>query len=147
MAAMRPLKRRNGNQYLHRTTEKYRRQVQRKMHAYHVFVQTGMIAQGMLQYLAMTCDGLVWKHFGTWIRTIRPDVLPSEMIVSAALKNTLPGFLHHGGKGSAFRKFILDKMGLQQNLWVKFRICSGNAGRRVPLPLDPRTAETTCFMG
>ncbi len=37
--------------------------------------------------------------------------------------------------------------GLQQNLWVKFRICSGNAGRRVPLPLDPRTAETTCFMG
>ncbi len=58
------------------------------MHAYHVFVQTGMIAQGMLQYLAMTCDGLVWKHFGTWIRTIRPDVLPSEMIVSAALKNT-----------------------------------------------------------
>ncbi len=67
MAAMRPLKRRNGNQYLHRTTEKYRRQVQRKMHAYHVFVQTGMIAQGMLQYLAMTCDGLVWKHFGTWI--------------------------------------------------------------------------------
>ncbi len=59
MAAMRPLKRRNGNQYLHRTTEKYRRQVQRKMHAYHVFVQTGMIAQGMLQYLAMTCDGLV----------------------------------------------------------------------------------------
>ncbi len=37
--------------------------------------------------------------------------------------------------------------GFQQNLWVKFRICFGNAGRRVPLPLDPRTAETTCFMG
>ncbi len=43
--------------------------------------------------------------------------------------------------------FRLFKVGLQQNLWVKFRICSGNAGRRVPLPLDPRTAETTCFMG
>ncbi len=41
----------------------------------------------------------------------------------------------------------LNYPGLQQNLWVKFRICSGNAGRRVPLPLDPRTAETTCFMG
>ncbi len=120
MAAMRPLKRRNGNQYLHRTTEKYRRQVQRKMHAYHVFVQTGMIAQGMLQYLAMTCDGLVWKHFGTWIRTIRPDVLPSEMIVSAALKNTLPGFLHHGGKGSAFRKFILDKIDFTRSEGSRF---------------------------
>jgi DDE superfamily endonuclease len=110
MAAMRPLKRRNGNQYLHRTSEEYRRQVLRKMHAYHVFVQTGMIAQGMLQYLAMTHEDLVWKYFGTWIRTIRPDVLPSEMIVSAALKNTLPDFLHHGVKASGFRKFLLDKI-------------------------------------
>ncbi len=85
-----------------------------------VFVQTGMIAQGMLQYLAMTCDGLVWKHFGTWIRTIRPDVLPSEMIVSAALKNTLPGFLHHGGKGSAFRKFILDEIDFTRSEGSRF---------------------------
>lgn len=107
---MRPLKRRNGNQYLHRTSEAYRKQVRRKMHAYHVFVQTGMIAQGMLQYLAMTREHLVWKYFGTWIRTIRPDVLPSEMIVSAALKNTLPEFLHHSGKASVFRIFILDKI-------------------------------------
>jgi hypothetical protein len=53
-----------------------------------------MIAQGMLQYLSMTRDELVWKHFGTWIRTIRPDVLPSEMVVSEALNNTLSEFLH-----------------------------------------------------
>lgn len=39
------------------------------------------------------------------------------------------------------------KLGLQQNLWVKFRIYSGNAGRRGPLPLDPRCAETKYFMG
>lgn len=120
MAAMRPLKRRNGNQYLHRTPEEYRKQVRRKMHAYHVFVQTGMIAQGMLQYLAMTREDLVWKYFGTWIRTIRPDVLPSEMIVSAALKNTLPEFLHHGGKASVFRKFILDKIDFSRSESSRF---------------------------
>lgn len=114
MASMRRLKRRNGNQYLHRTTEEYRKQVIRKMHAYHVFVQTGMIAQGMLHYLAMTSEELVWKHFGTWVRTIRPDVLPSEMIVSAALRNTLPEFLNHGGIAPVFRKFILDKIDLNR---------------------------------
>lgn len=110
MAGMKPLKRRNGNQYLHRATEEYRKHVRRKMHAYHVFVQTGMIAQGMLQYLSMTREELVWKYFGTWIRTIRPGVLPSEMIVSDALRNTLPGFLHHAAIASEFRKFILDKI-------------------------------------
>ena len=110
MSSMRPLKRRNGNQYLHRASEDYRKGVRRKMRAYHVFVQTGMIAQGLLQYLAMTRSDLVWKCFGSWIRTIRPDVLPSEMIVSDALKNTLPQFLRHGVKASEFRKFILDKI-------------------------------------
>ncbi len=110
MPAMRPLKRRNGNQYLHRASEDYRKGVKRKLRAYHVFVQTGMIAQGLLQYLAMTRSALVWRCFGSWIRTIRPDVLPSEMIVSDALRNTLPQFLRHSGEASDFRKFILDKI-------------------------------------
>tara|TARA_R110002073_G_scaffold214186_1_gene374611 strand:+ start:538 stop:1932 length:1395 start_codon:yes stop_codon:yes gene_type:complete len=110
MAEMKPIKRRNGNQHLHRTSEEYRNQVVRKMRAYHVFVQSGMIAQGMLQYLAMTRDELVWTHFGTWIRTIRPDVLPSEMVVSAALKNTLPEFLHHGAIAASFTKFVLARV-------------------------------------
>ena len=110
MAEMKPIKRKNGNQHLHRTTEQYRKQVERKMRAYHVFVQTGMIAQGMLQYLSMTRDELVWKHFGSWIRTIRPDVLPSEMVVSEALRNTLSEFLHLSIIAAPFRKFILDKI-------------------------------------
>lgn len=110
MSKMIPIKRKNGNQYLHRTTEKYRQQVERKMRAYHTFVQCGMIAQGMLQYLAMTRDELVWKHFGSWIRTIRPDVLPSEMIVSEALRNTLSEFLHHSVIAVPLRKFILGNI-------------------------------------
>lgn len=110
MADMQPLKRRNGNQHLHRKSEEYRRKVLRKIHAYHVFVQAGMIAQGMTQYLAMTKEDLVWKYFGTWIRTIRPDVLPSEMIVSEALKNTLPDFLRYKPIAEDWRKFVLDKI-------------------------------------
>ena len=114
MADMHPIKRRDGNQHLHRESEPYRRKVLRKIHAYHVFVQVGMIAQGMLQYLAMTKEALVWKHFGTWIRTTRPDVLPSEMIVSEALKNTLSKFLLRGRIAKDWRKFVLDKVDFER---------------------------------
>jgi len=69
-----------------------------------------MIAQGMLQYLSMTCERLVWQHFGTWVRTIRRGVVPSEMIVSISLKNALPEFLHRGARALKFRKFILENI-------------------------------------
>ncbi len=120
MAAMKPIKRRNGNQHLHRTSEEYRNQVARKMRAYHLFVQSGMIAQGMLQYLAMTRDELVWTHFGTWIRTIRPDVLPSEMVVSAALRNTLPEFLRCGVIAAPFTKFVLARIDFNRTDGARF---------------------------
>jgi hypothetical protein len=110
MAEMEPQKRRGGDQYLHRKTTAYRKAVERKMRAYHVYVQTGMIAQGMLQYLSMTCEQLVWQNFGTWIRTVRRGVLPSEMIVSQALKSTLSEFLHRGVRGAIFRKFLLERI-------------------------------------
>jgi len=114
MARMQPLKPRNGNQYLHRQTAQYRRDVLRKVQAYHVFVQTGLIAQGLLQYLSMTQSKAVWNHFGSWIRTIRPGVLPSEMIVAAALKNTLPEFLASNSNDDALQKFIMDKVDLSR---------------------------------
>src|ERR1700686_773997 len=53
MKDMIPLLYRNGNQYLHRTSEDYRNRVKRKMHAYHAFMQAGVVAQGLLQYLAV----------------------------------------------------------------------------------------------
>src|ERR1700749_1065831 len=48
MKDMIPLLYRNGNQYLHRTSEDYRNRVKRKMHAYHAFMQAGVVAQGLL---------------------------------------------------------------------------------------------------
>jgi hypothetical protein len=52
MQKMKPLRRRNGNQHLHRETLDYRNLVKRKLNAYHLFIQAGLIAQGLLQYLA-----------------------------------------------------------------------------------------------
>ena len=33
------------------------------MHAYHVFIQAFIVAQGLLQYLAVSAPKLVWDQF------------------------------------------------------------------------------------
>src|SRR5271154_263886 len=53
MKDMIPLRYHNGNQYLHRKSADYRNRVKRKMRAYHAFIQAGVVAQGLLQYLAV----------------------------------------------------------------------------------------------
>ena len=53
MQDMKPLARRNGDQYLHRESLEYRDAVKRKIHAYHVFMQAGIVCQGLLHYLAV----------------------------------------------------------------------------------------------
>jgi hypothetical protein len=53
MHDMKPLRPRNGNQYLHRESLDYRNHIKRKIRAYHVFMQAGVVCQGLLQYLAV----------------------------------------------------------------------------------------------
>jgi len=112
MRAMTRIKKCSGDQYLHRKSEEYRDQVKRKLRAYHTHVQLGLIAQGILQILAMTAHQLVWKTFGSWIRTVRPNILPSEAIVMNSLKNTLPEFLRGTHTEANLEKFILEKIDL-----------------------------------
>ena len=54
MAAMTPLRRVSGNQYLHHKSDAYRNAVRRKIAAYHRHIQLGLIAQGLLQILSAT---------------------------------------------------------------------------------------------
>ena len=93
MFNMTPLRRNNGNQHLQRTSLMYRNDVKRKLHAYHVFSQAGIICQGPLQYLAVAFPQLVWNSFGSRLRTIRPGIPPSELVVAIALRHSLPEFL------------------------------------------------------
>lgn len=114
MKAMRPIRRCSGNQYLHRESEQYRDGVQRKINAYHRYIQLGIIAQGLLQYLSCTKPLTVWQKFGSWIRTIRPGVPPSEMVVATALKNSIPEFLTNCALDENFKKFLAEKMDLSR---------------------------------
>jgi DDE superfamily endonuclease len=109
MKDMVPLRRRNGNQYLHRQSSNYRANIKRKLHAYHVFIQAGVVAQGLLQYLAVVAPKLVWDSFGSWLRTIRPGIPPSEFVVANAMRRTLPDFLLDSSKACSLAKFIADR--------------------------------------
>jgi hypothetical protein len=110
MKKMKPIRRHSGNQYLHRETEDYRNAARRKLDAYHRHIQIGLIAQGLLQYLSVTCPALVWRNFGSWIRTIRPGIPPSEMVTAQALRSSLPEFLVGTSHDSAFTKFLLERV-------------------------------------
>lgn len=106
MKLMSPVRRRGGDQYLHMKTERYRQHVRRKIKAYHLHVQLGCIAQGLLIYLALHFGSTVWRQFRSWLRTMNPDQPPSELVVAHALREKLPEFLHDPAGDGELRKLI-----------------------------------------
>jgi len=110
MKSMTPLRRSPGDQHLHKKSDDYRNAVRRKLAAYHRFIQIGLIAQGLLQYLAAISPRLVWQTFGPWLRTIRPGVPPTEFVTSAALRYSFPDFLAASPPDNTFTKFLRERM-------------------------------------
>ncbi len=122
MQDMKPLSRGQGDQYLHKQPKAYREHVHRKIKADHVFVQAGIIAQGLMQYLAVMEEHRVWSSFGSWLRTRRPGIAPSERVVAMALRNTLAEFLLGTGKTHALSKFITERQ--DADLIPEFRLAA-----------------------
>jgi hypothetical protein len=122
MADMKPLRRNNGNQHLHRASPKYRDQVKRKLHAYHVFIQAGIVCQGLLQYLAVASSQIVWNCFGSWLRTVRPGIPPSELVVATALRQRLTEFLLNSTRCNIFAKFTAERQ--DTNKMQTFRLAA-----------------------
>ena len=115
MGAMKPLRRVSGNQYLHRESDEYRDAVRRKIGAYHRHIQLGLIAQGLLQILSATMPKAVWRSFGSWLRTIRPGLAPSEHVAAIAMRNTLPEFLATAAKIAILVIFLRDRLDLSRS--------------------------------
>lgn len=114
MRDMTPIKRKGKDQYLHRKPKAYRDAVRRKMAAYHRFMQLGLIAQGLMQVLATTKPELVWASFGSWFRTIRHGIAPSEAATAIAMRNALPYFLADTSPAPDLAKFILQRLDQKQ---------------------------------
>lgn len=110
MPQMEPIPRKSGDQDLRSKSQRYRKAVERKLRAYHLHIQVGVIAQGILQALATTCTSDVWRWFGSWLRTIRPSVAPSERVTALALRNSLPQFLADAAKTHILVKFIRKRI-------------------------------------
>ena len=110
MKAMTPIRRGEGNQYLHRQSDRYRAQVRRKLAAYERHIQIGLIVQGLLQYLAVFHPNAVWRCFGSWLRTENHAVAPSELVVAHALRKSLPDFLLSLPHTDALKKFLAPKL-------------------------------------
>ena len=109
MKAMKKIKRRGGDQYLHKETESYRQNVRLKLKSYHVHLFAGVVAQGLMQYLSACHTELVWRSFGSWLRTIRAGVAHSERVVSMSLRNTLCEFLLANAQTNNLAKFITER--------------------------------------
>ena len=72
-------------------------------------MQAGIVCQGLLQYLAVVFPALVWSSFGSWLRTVRPGIPASELVVATALRHCLPEFLLNAAKTNFFAKFITER--------------------------------------
>jgi hypothetical protein len=110
MKAMTPLRRGEGNQYLHRKSDRYRAQVRRKLAAYERHIQIGLIVQGLLQYLAVFHHRALWRFFGSWLRTENRALAPSELVVAHALRNSLPDVLLSLPSTDVLKKFLAPKL-------------------------------------
>lgn len=106
MADMKPVRRGSGDQYLHRASDDYRAGIRRKLNAYHVHVQLGAIAQGLLQHLAINHTAAVWHGFRSWLRTMNEAMPPSELVVANALRSGLPVFFAVVGSVPGLKKII-----------------------------------------
>jgi hypothetical protein len=109
MKTMKPIKRFSGNQNLEGQSDVYRQAVQRKMDAYHRHIQLGCIAQGLLQHLAINFRETVWDMFKSWLRTMKKNLVPSEMVVAHAMKSSFCEFLLDTSTERELKKFILDR--------------------------------------
>lgn len=114
MKAMNPIRRKEGKQYLHKKSNAYRKAVKRKIEAYHRFVQLGCIAQGLLQYLSLGYGKEVWQQFRSWLRTMKTNNPPSEMVVSYALRSSLFDFLVNSPQDHNLKKIISKNMTMER---------------------------------
>jgi|GEM_PF-144580 len=110
MQDMTPIHRGSGKQYVQRKSQLYREHLRRKLAAYERHIQLGLIAQGLLQYLALRFRRGVWFNFHSYIRTASPQKPPSEWVVAQALRHTWSDFLLGSPRSAILKKFLASKI-------------------------------------
>jgi len=73
-------KRGDGDQYLHHEPKPLPRQDTCKIRSYHLYLQLAMIALGLMQWLSFSYPKLAWRNFNSWMRTMKQNLPPSELV-------------------------------------------------------------------
>jgi hypothetical protein len=117
MKNMTPIKRGAGNQHLESKSDEYRKAVERKMGAYHRYIQLACIAQGILQYFATAFHQQIWQQFNrsSWLRTAKTEKAPSEMVVMIALRSTFIRFILNPSHVSELVEFIRARISRERD--------------------------------
>ena len=100
----------DGDDYLHRKEADYRSRYLNKVDAYNKHIQTGLIAQGIMQLIAIKLPKEVWADFNSWMRTMKFAATPSESVVAEAMRKTFPSYLSSLSAHDSLRLFLQDKM-------------------------------------
>lgn len=87
----------------------------RKLDAIHRHIQTGLIALGATQLLAMTRKDEVWASFGTWMRRENRKQAPSVFVTLYALRKALREFLLLSDPTDDFAKFLRQRTDAHQD--------------------------------
>lgn len=74
--------------------------------AYHVYLQLAVIAQGLANIIAVLHPKEVWKEHQTWLRTIRPGLVPSAAVTRMALRNCVSNIMQLDTQQLNLMKFL-----------------------------------------
>jgi DDE superfamily endonuclease len=108
--AMKKIKRRSKGQFIHHEPEEIRSKMFETHGACELFVACGLIAQGLLQYLAVAFPAEVRTLPGKWYRSQLATMSPTEEIVQDVLRQELHR-LREGDYGLPnYTKFLASKM-------------------------------------
>jgi len=99
----------DGDEYLHKKDEFYKQKIMDKINAYNLFIQVGLIAQGIIIIISACSPKIVWKMNQLWTRNNYKDKSPSEWIVKNALQLSFPEFLEDLDKRDILKKFLRPK--------------------------------------
>jgi DDE superfamily endonuclease len=104
--AMTKIRRCSKGNFIHREPEPVRRKMCETLAACELFVTCGLIAQGLLQYLAVCYPAEVAQAAVSWYRSQVSGVSPTEEIVQDALRQALPQLPQACARIPGYAKFL-----------------------------------------
>lgn len=84
--------------------------------SYHLYIQMALISQGLINILAIKHSDEVWNINSSWIRTIRPGIVPSSSVVRIVFRERIKNLNQLPLSWINIKKFITNRREVDYNL-------------------------------